>query len=79
MGAAAQQERYERRLELHPQVHFAVAFPALGEMDGQLDDLQAGEAIQVMPMTPGEFGQFIQADIARWSALARERNIRLDD
>src|SRR5579871_7006781 len=39
-GAAAQQERYERRFELHPQVHFAVAFPAVGEVDGQLDDLQ---------------------------------------
>jgi hypothetical protein len=32
-----------------------------------------------MPMSPEQFGQFMQADIARWSALARERNIRLDD
>jgi len=39
----------------------------------------AGEAITVMPMTPAQFGQFIQADIARWSELARERGIRLDD
>ena len=39
----------------------------------------AAEAIAVMPMTPEEFGKFIQADIARWSALAKARNIRLDD
>ena len=39
----------------------------------------SGEAIEPMPMTPGEFGLFIQADIARWSALARERGISLDD
>jgi hypothetical protein len=31
-----------------------------------------------MPMTPAQFGEFIRADIARWSALARERNISLD-
>ena len=30
-------------------------------------------------MTPEQFGRFIQADIARWSALARERKISLDD
>ena len=39
----------------------------------------AGEAIQPMPMTPEQFGKFIQNDIARWSALARERGISLDD
>ena len=38
-----------------------------------------GEAIEPMPMTPEQFGKFIQADIARWSALARERKISLDD
>ncbi len=30
-------------------------------------------------MTPEQFGKFIQADIARWNALARERKISLDD
>ena len=39
----------------------------------------AGEAIDPMPMTPGQFGRFIQAEIARWGALARERRISLDD
>ena len=32
-----------------------------------------------MPMTPEQFGKFIQADIAHWSALARERRISLDE
>ena len=39
----------------------------------------SAEAIDPMPMTPEQFGKFIQADIARWSALARERKISLDD
>src|SRR5215831_4403516 len=41
MSAAAQQERYERRLELDAHVHLALAFPAVGEVDGQFNDLQA--------------------------------------
>ena len=44
-----------------------------------LQERLAGEAIEPMPMTPEQFGNFIQADIARWSALARERRISLDD
>jgi tripartite-type tricarboxylate transporter receptor subunit TctC len=39
----------------------------------------AGEAIDPMPMTPEQFSKFMQADIARWSALARERKISLDE
>jgi tripartite-type tricarboxylate transporter receptor subunit TctC len=45
-------------------------------------DLQkrlSGEALDVMPMTPDEFGRFMQADIAKWAKLARDRNITLDD
>lgn len=44
-----------------------------------LKDRLSGEAIEPMPMSPGQFAGFIQADIARWSALARERKISLDD
>ena len=33
----------------------------------------AGEALEPMPMTPEQFGQYIRADIARWTA-ARARN-----
>jgi tripartite-type tricarboxylate transporter receptor subunit TctC len=57
---------------LNAEINKAITAPALRER-------LAGEAIQPMPMTPEQFGSFIQADIARWSALARERNIRLDD
>lgn len=36
------------------------------------------EAIEPMPMSAEQFGQFMRADIARWTQLARERNIHLD-
>jgi tripartite-type tricarboxylate transporter receptor subunit TctC len=57
---------------LNTEINKAIAAPALRER-------LSGEAIEPMPMTPDQFGSFIQADIARWSALARERNISLDD
>ncbi len=57
---------------LNAEINKALAAPALRER-------LSGEAIEPMPMTPEQFGKFIQADIARWSALARERNISLDD
>jgi tripartite-type tricarboxylate transporter receptor subunit TctC len=57
---------------LNAEINKAIQSPALQQR-------LASEAIAVMPMTPEQFGQFIQADIARWSALARARNIRLDD
>jgi len=57
---------------LNAEINRALAAPALRER-------LAGEAIEPMPMTPEQFGKFIQADIARWSALARERKISLDD
>jgi tripartite-type tricarboxylate transporter receptor subunit TctC len=43
-----------------------------------LRDRLAGEAVEPMPMTPEAFGQFIRADIARWTRLARDRKIELD-
>lgn len=36
------------------------------------------EAVEPMVMTPEKFGEFIVADIARWTKLARERGIQLD-
>ena len=44
-----------------------------------LQERLSAEAIEPMPMTPGEFGAFIQSEIGRWSALAKERKIQLDD
>ena len=39
----------------------------------------AGEAVEPWPMSPEQFGEFIRADIARWTALAKARNIQLED
>jgi tripartite-type tricarboxylate transporter receptor subunit TctC len=57
---------------LNAEINRAIAAPALKER-------LAGEAIEPMPMTPEQFGKFIQSDIAHWSALARERKISLDE
>ena len=57
---------------LNAEINKAIAAPALQQR-------LSAEAIDPMPMTPEQFGKFIQADIARWSALARERKISLDD
>jgi TnpA family transposase len=37
------------------------------------------EAIEPMPMTPQEFGAYIQAELARYTQLARQQHIKLDD
>jgi tripartite-type tricarboxylate transporter receptor subunit TctC len=39
----------------------------------------AGEAVEPWPMSPEQFGQYIKSDIARWTALAKARNIHLDE
>ena len=57
---------------LNAEINKALASPALRQR-------LSGEAIDPMPMTPEQFAGFIRADIARWSALARERGISLDD
>jgi tripartite-type tricarboxylate transporter receptor subunit TctC len=57
---------------LNAEINKSLASPALQQR-------LAAEAIEPMPMTPEQFGKFIQADIARWSKLARERKISLDD
>jgi tripartite-type tricarboxylate transporter receptor subunit TctC len=36
------------------------------------------EAVEPTVMSPEQFGAFIKTDIARWTALARARNIQLD-
>jgi tripartite-type tricarboxylate transporter receptor subunit TctC len=38
----------------------------------------AVEAIEPTVMTPEQFAEFIRKDIARWTKVARERNIQLD-
>ncbi len=38
----------------------------------------SGEAVEPTVMTPEQFSEFIVADIARWTKLARERSLQLD-
>jgi tripartite-type tricarboxylate transporter receptor subunit TctC len=57
---------------LNAEINKSLASPTLKER-------LASEAIDPMPMTPDQFAGFIRSDIARWSALARERKISLDD
>jgi len=70
VGPAKMPEAVTKRL--NDEINKALAAPALRER-------LSGEALEPMPMTSAEFGRFIQADIARWSQLARERKISLED
>ena len=42
-------------------------------------DKLSSEAISPLPMTSEEFGAHIRSEISRWSALAKARNIQLDE
>lgn len=42
-------------------------------------DKLSAEAVQPWAMTAEEFGQHIRSEVARWSALAKARNIQLDE
>ena len=44
-----------------------------------LRDKLSAEAVELTPMTPAQFGDYMKKDLARWSTLARERNINLDN
>jgi tripartite-type tricarboxylate transporter receptor subunit TctC len=37
------------------------------------------EAVEPMPMTAAQFGQFIKNEISRWTALAKAKNIQLEE
>jgi len=39
----------------------------------------AAEAVDPTPMSPEQFGQYIQAEVTRWTALAKERKIQVED
>jgi tripartite-type tricarboxylate transporter receptor subunit TctC len=58
--------------KLNAEINKAIAAPALRER-------LSAEAIEPMPMTPAEFGAYIQSEIARYRKLADERGIKLDD
>jgi len=38
----------------------------------------SSEAVELMPMKPAEFAAYMKADLARWTQLAKTRNIQLD-
>jgi tripartite-type tricarboxylate transporter receptor subunit TctC len=57
--------------KLNAEINKAIVTPAVRER-------LSADAIDPMPMSPEQFGEFIKADIARWSALAREQHISLD-
>ena len=45
----------------------------------ELRERLSGEALEPMPMSPEQFGQYMREDIARWSQLAKARNIEIKD
>jgi tripartite-type tricarboxylate transporter receptor subunit TctC len=44
-----------------------------------LRDRLSSEALEPMPMSPAQFGQYMRDDIDKWSRLAKARNIQLND
>jgi tripartite-type tricarboxylate transporter receptor subunit TctC len=44
-----------------------------------MKDKLAAEAVEPMPMNPEQFGKYIQAEVTRWTALAKERKIQLEE
>jgi len=44
-----------------------------------MKDKLAVEAVDPMPMSADEFGKYIQAEVVRWTALAKERKIQLEE
>jgi tripartite-type tricarboxylate transporter receptor subunit TctC len=45
----------------------------------EMKDKLASEAVDPMPMSPEQFGKYIQAEVVRWTALARERKIQVEE
>jgi tripartite-type tricarboxylate transporter receptor subunit TctC len=57
---------------LNKAINDALSDPALRER-------LSSEALEPMPMTPEQFGAYMRGDIAKWTRVARERNIQLTD
>jgi tripartite-type tricarboxylate transporter receptor subunit TctC len=64
--------RPEVTQKLNAEIGKALASPALQQR-------LVAEAIEPMPMTPDQFGAFIQAELNRYTQLAKAQNIRLDE
>ena len=50
---------------------------ALGSPD--MKDRLSAEAVDPMPMSPEQFGAYIRSEVARWTALAKERKIQVEE
>ena len=57
---------------LNAEINKALAAPALQQR-------LVAEAIEPMPMTPPEFGAYLQAELAKYTELAKRQHIRLED
>jgi tripartite-type tricarboxylate transporter receptor subunit TctC len=57
---------------LNDEINKAIATPELRQR-------LSGEALEPMPMTPEQFGRYMQNDITHWAKLAQERNIKLEE
>jgi len=53
----------------------------IGKMvaDPQFAERLSSEALQPMPMSAAAFGQYMRNDIAKWTKVAKDRNIELTD
>ena len=56
---------------LNEEINKAIATPELRER-------LSGEALEPMAMTSSAFAAFIEAEVARWTKLVRERNIEMN-
>ena len=56
---------------LNDEINKALAAPDLKER-------LSGEALDPMPMTPEQFGRYIREDIAKWTQLAKAKNIEIE-
>jgi tripartite-type tricarboxylate transporter receptor subunit TctC len=45
----------------------------------EMKDKLASEAVDPMPMSPEQFGKYIQDEVVRWTALAKERKIQVEE
>jgi tripartite-type tricarboxylate transporter receptor subunit TctC len=45
----------------------------------ELREKLSGEAVEPWPMSPEQFGEYIRSEVARWTALAKARNIQLEE
>jgi tripartite-type tricarboxylate transporter receptor subunit TctC len=70
VGPARMQATLVKRL--NTEINKLIAAPELKEK-------LAGEALEPMPMSPEQFGEYIKNDIAKWEKLVKARKIEIND